>query len=121
MTTTKLFDIECQGDTVIVIPTMDLGEFDYEELAADAEEVFSLLEKSDDKNNVVIDFRNTDYFGSTSLGVFLSVWKRVRQREGRMAFCNLSEHEKEILTVTKLDNLWSICATREEAMKTVSG
>jgi hypothetical protein len=36
-----------------------------------------------------------------------------------MAFCNLSPQEKEILRLTKLDSLWPICGSREEAMQTV--
>jgi hypothetical protein len=36
-----------------------------------------------------------------------------------MAFCNVSDHEREILKVTKLDSLWTICGSREEAMQAV--
>jgi hypothetical protein len=36
-----------------------------------------------------------------------------------MAFCNLSEHEREVLTVTNLDRLWPVCGTRAEALASV--
>jgi hypothetical protein len=38
-----------------------------------------------------------------------------------MAFCGVSDHEREILKVTKLDGLWPICDSREEALKAVQG
>ena len=36
-----------------------------------------------------------------------------------MAFCNLSEYQQEILKITKLDKFWTICESRDEAMKVV--
>jgi anti-anti-sigma factor len=68
-----------------------------------------------------MDFHKTDYYGSTALAFFLKLWKRVRNRNGRMAFCNISDHEREILTVTQLDRLWPIYLSREEATKAVKG
>jgi predicted NUDIX family NTP pyrophosphohydrolase len=47
------------------------------------------------------------------------LWKRVRSRNGRMAFSNVSEHETEILKITGIDRLWLICASRQEAMEAI--
>ncbi len=33
-----------------------------------------------------------------------------------MAFCNVSSHEQEVLRLTRLDTLWPICSTREQAL-----
>ena len=63
----------------------------------------------------IMDFHKTDYYGSTALGFFVKLWKRVRERNGRMIFCNVSEQEREILTVMRLDKLWAIRASRDEA------
>ena len=67
--------------------------------------------------NVVLDFRRTDYYGSTALSFFVKIWKRVREVGGQMVFCNLSEHEREILAMTSLDALWPICHSRESALE----
>ncbi len=112
-----LFEIECRDDIVIVTPNADLGEFGYEQLDAESREALELLDRTTNKKNVVIDFSKTDYFGSTALGLFLKLWKRVRRRDGHMALCGLSEHEREILAVTKLDKLWSVCDSKEAALK----
>jgi anti-anti-sigma regulatory factor len=66
-----------------------------------------------------MDFCKTDYYGSTALGFFMKLWKRVKTQNGRMAFCNVSGHEKYILTVMNLDSLWPICSTRAEALAAV--
>jgi anti-anti-sigma factor len=114
------FEVELAGETLIVNPLMDLRELGYPEIEAGARDILDLLGNSTIKN-VVIDFHKTDYYGSTALGFFVKLWKRVKERKGRMAFCCLSDHEREILAVTKLDGVWPICSSREEAIKSVRG
>jgi anti-anti-sigma factor len=111
-----IFETEEQGDTVIVLPTADLRELDCQRIEAGASKIFELL-TADPVKHVVLDFFRTDYYGSTALGLFLKLWKRVRDRQGGMAFCNVSEHERKILRVTKLDRLWPICTSRSEALQ----
>ena len=113
-----IFKIEQQNDTIIVIPVVDLRELDYQRIEAEAKAILELLSGIGIKN-VVLDFHKTDYYGSTALGFFLKLWKRVRRLNGRMAFCNISDHEKEILRITKLDHLWPICSSRAEALEVV--
>lgn len=113
-----VFEFEQVGETLIVTPTTDLRELAYEQIETGATEVLGLLNQASIKN-VILDFRKTDCYGSTALGFFVRLWKRVRQRHGSLAFCNVSEHEKEILRVTKLNQLWPICSSREEALQAV--
>jgi anti-anti-sigma factor len=111
-----IFEIERRDNTIIVVPTVDLREVEYPRIEEGARDILELLNGTGVKN-VVLDFHQTDYYGSTALGFFLKLWKRVRSRDGRMAFCNVSDHEREILRVTNLDCLWLICASRNEALE----
>lgn len=113
-----IFEIEQKDDTLIVVPAVDLRELDHQRIEEGASRILDLLNGTGMKN-VVIDFHKTDYYGSTALGFFLRIWKRVRRREGRMAFCNVSDHEKEILQITNLDHSWPICSSRDEALRAV--
>ena len=63
------------------------------------------------------DFADTDYYGSTALGLFMKLWKRVQTANGSMVFCNTSPHEREVLELTRLNNLWPVFGTREEAIQ----
>jgi len=114
----KLFEMECQDDTVILIAKADLSEFEYEALEEEAAEAMSLLCAGDHKN-VVVDLSETDYCGSTALGLFLKLWKQSRSYNGAMAFCGLSENELEIFATMRLELLWPICETREQALEAV--
>jgi anti-anti-sigma factor len=113
-----IFEVEQAGDTLIIVPVVDLRELDYEQIEEGASRSLDLLNSTGIKN-VVIDFHKTDYYGSTALGFFVRIWKRVRRRNGRMVFCNVSDHEKEILQITNLDHSWPICSSRDEALEAV--
>jgi len=113
-----IFEFEQEGDTIIVVPAVDLRELEYQRIEEGARKVLDLLNGTGIKN-VVLDIRKTDYYGTTALGFFMKLWKSVRRQNGGMAFCNVSDHEKEILQITKLDHLWPICSSRSEALKAV--
>lgn len=118
MASPRVLRVEHDGDTLIMIPRSGLSELTYEEFTAAVEDLLA------DKQlpafqNVVIDFFETDYFGSDILSVLLRVWRRVCSRHGKMAMCNVSRHETEILHLTRLDTLWPICSNRDEALRRI--
>jgi stage II sporulation protein AA (anti-sigma F factor antagonist) len=118
-TATEVFEVEHLDGTVILTPSIDLRELDFRAIESAAHDVFDSLE-AEGWENVILDFHRTDYYGTTALGFFVGLWKRVRSRGGRMAFCNVSRHETEVLRVTRLDRLWPICQSRDEALTAVS-
>jgi anti-anti-sigma factor len=116
MFSVAMFEIEREGETIIVTPAVNLREFEFVE--SNAGGVIDVLSDLSIKN-LVMDFQKTDYFGSSALALFVKLWKTIKGRNGCMAFCNLSEHELEILHITRLGNMWPICESRAEAMKAV--
>lgn len=113
-----MFDISQERDTLVVTPRTNLRELEYAKIEAGINAVLHRL-NDDAVRNVILDFHRTDYFGTTALGCFLKVWKAVRTKNGSMAFCRVSDHEKEILELTKLDHLWSIYSSKEEALRAI--
>jgi len=116
----EVFEIDKVGETIIVVPVVDLRELDFQRIEAGAKAILELLNGAGIKN-VVVDLGKTDYYGSSALGIFLRFWKAVKGRNGRMAFCNVSDHEKELLQITHLDHSWPICSSRSEALEAVTG
>jgi|SRR6516164_745180 anti-anti-sigma factor len=117
-TTTDIFAIDQIGETIIVAPLMDLRELVYQQIEARMSDLLEYLTGTKVKD-VVVDFHATDYFGTTALGCFIKLWKHVSSRNGHMAFCNVSEHEREVLRITKLDTLWPIYSSKEEALRSL--
>jgi anti-anti-sigma factor len=116
--TGDVFEIEQKDDTLIVVRAMDLRELDHQRIEKGAREILDRLNGTGIKN-VILDFGKTDYYGSTAINFFLRLWSMVRRRNGRMAFYNVSDHQKEILHVMRLDHLWPICSSRSEAAEVI--
>jgi anti-sigma B factor antagonist len=64
----------------------------------------------------VIDFTPTAYIDSSGLGALVSMSKRVRQAGGEMRLAGLNEDLRSLFELTKLDTLFSIFETRDEAL-----
>ena len=115
---TALLAVERVGDTLVVTLLADLAELQFQQIESEARDVVGLV-NDPSVRNIVLDFQQTVYFGSSALGFFVRLWQKVSRRGGHMACCNLSALEKEILRFTRLDTLWSVCGSREEAMQQV--
>jgi anti-anti-sigma factor len=114
-----VFGITCFDNIAIITPPGDLGEFALEVLHTEAERALHAFESDPHKRHVVLDFKNSQMFGSSALGFFARLWKRVRSRGGSMTLCNLSPFEKELLQVTKLDALWPAYGSVDQAIEAV--
>ena len=64
---------------------------------------------------IVIDMTQTTFIDSTTLGVLLSVVKRVRPEGGAVALVCPDRNVKRIFEITLLDRVFTIVDTREEA------
>jgi anti-anti-sigma factor len=112
--------VERAGATAIVTPQANLRESDWRAIEAAGGEALRLLEDPSVRN-VVLDLGRMDYCGSTALGLFAALWHEVRARGGRMALCNVSAHEREILEVVGFAGLWPVYPSRGEAVEAVGG
>jgi anti-sigma B factor antagonist len=65
----------------------------------------------------LIDFSNTGYIDSSGLGVLVSLSKKIREQGGELRLANLNEDLRTLFELTKLDTLFSIADSREEALQ----
>lgn len=116
--TQQLFGTIVQGDTVILTPTKDLADCDYQRLRAEIEAVIDYA-GNDSFKFLIIDFQHTDYFGSSALGFFFKLWKQTSALGIKMAFCRCTDAEIDILRKANLDGIWPISPTLENAFEDV--
>jgi anti-sigma B factor antagonist len=64
----------------------------------------------------LIDFTNTGYIDSSGLGVLVSLSKKIREQGGELRLANLNEDLRTLFELTKLDTLFQISDSREEAL-----
>lgn len=118
MSTPKIFEATNSGATLIIMPLDSVGSLSGEHVNFELDALIKRLDQPGLKH-VIFDFQKVAYFGSSMLGAMHAVWKHVSASEGKMALCNLSDVEREVLEVSKFDTLWPVCASRDEALTAV--
>lgn len=66
---------------------------------------------------VLVDFTQTGYIDSSGLGALVSLAKKLREAGGELRLAGLNEDLRTLFELTKLDTLFSINASAEEALK----
>jgi anti-sigma B factor antagonist len=68
---------------------------------------------------VVVDFTNTTFIDSTTLGVLVGGIKRLRTNDGRLSLVCSDRNITKIFEITGLDKVFEIYATRDEAISSM--
>jgi len=68
---------------------------------------------------VVVDFSNTTFIDSTTLGVLVGGIKRIRGQEGQLSLVCSDRNIAKIFEITGLDRVFTIYPTRDEAVSNV--
>jgi len=74
-----------------------------------------------DIKGIVINFEKVNFIDSSGIGLIVSIFKSVQQKEGRFAITNLSAKNEEIFTITRLNKILDIFPTESEAMASIKG
>jgi anti-sigma B factor antagonist len=68
---------------------------------------------------VIVDFSDTTFIDSTTLGVLVGGVKRLRTNEGQLSLVCSDRNITKIFEITGLDRVFTIYATRDEAVSKV--
>ncbi|MGF1634207.1 MAG: STAS domain-containing protein [Phycisphaerae bacterium] len=74
------------------------------------------LIESNEKPRVLLDFGNVDHLSSAALGVLIDINNRIRQQNGMLRMACIKPQIMEVFQITKLDKLFRIFSTRDQAM-----
>jgi len=66
--------------------------------------------------DVVVDFSDTTFIDSTTLGVLVGGVKRLRAQDGRLSLVCSDRNIRKIFEITGLDRVFTIYPTRDEAL-----
>jgi anti-sigma B factor antagonist len=72
----------------------------------------------DGGKDVVVDFTDTTFIDSTTLGVLVGGVKRLRAQDGRLSLVCSDRNIRKIFEITGLDRVFTIHSTRDEALAT---
>jgi anti-sigma B factor antagonist len=112
------FDINTEelGDDAYVISLS--GEVDLYTAPEFKQQLLDVINKG--AKDVVVDFSNTTFIDSTTLGVLVGGVKRLRTNEGQLSLVCSDRNITKIFEITGLDRVFTIYPTRGEAVSKVS-
>ncbi len=70
--------------------------------------------------NVIVDFSDTTFIDSTTLGVLVGGVKRLRTNDGQLSLVCSDRNITKIFEITGLDRVFSIYSTRSDAVANVA-
>ena len=69
--------------------------------------------------DVVVDFSNTTFIDSTTLGVLVGGVKRLRTNDGQLSLVCSDRNITKIFEITGLDRVFTIYPSRDEALSKI--
>ena len=73
-----------------------------------------------DKNKLIIDIKDLKYMNSSGLNVLIQLLTKTRNNGGESVIYNVNKKITELLIITKLNTLFKVAETKEEAIKMLS-
>jgi anti-sigma B factor antagonist len=68
------------------------------------------------EKRVVLDLQELKYINSSGLNVLINILTKCRNSGGEVVVCCLSEKVKQLFLITKLNSLFTVTGTLEEAL-----
>jgi anti-sigma B factor antagonist len=65
---------------------------------------------------ILLDFSSVEHLSSAALGMLINANNRVKQKNGQLRLTNIKPQIYEVFVITKLNKLFRILPTRQEAV-----
>lgn len=79
------------------------------------EELFELVD-TQKKSRLLLNFDAVEFLSSAALGKLITLNKKVRAIRGELRLCCIHPDIAEVFRITKLDKLFDLCKTQQEAL-----
>ena len=83
-------------------------------------EQLNALAARDDRPRFVVDFSGVAQMSSSALGMLITLHKRIREKGGQLRLCCIQPAIYEVFVITRLNEIFTICQTRQEAVDSLS-
>lgn len=109
----RLRVVEEEGVTCIEF--VDRNILDEANIQQIGDEILGLVER-ESRPRILISFANVDHLSSAALGTLITINNKIRARSGELRLANIDPQIYEVFVITKLNKLFQIHDTREQAL-----
>ena len=100
---------------VSVVRFVDRKILDEASIGELGEEMFALVE-SENRGSILLNFSDVEFLSSAAMGKLITLDKKVKAAGGKLKLCNIRPQIYEVIAITKLNNLFDIHETEDEAL-----
>ena len=111
--------VELIDDVLLVLLQDRLGNMSDLNISQEFDEVRT-LRRTIGLTKAVIDFGQVQLFGSTLLELIRVLWTDLTAAGGHLLLCNVSAFGREVLEISKFDQIWTVVETRTQALASMS-
>ena len=72
-------------------------------------------------NGIIINFEKVNFIDSSGIGLIVSIFKTMQEKNGRFGITNLSAKNEEIFSITRLNKILDIFPGESEALNALKG
>jgi len=108
-----------ESNGVTNIEFVDRNILDEANIQQIGEEIARIVESQSDPK-LLISFENVDHLSSSALGTLITINNKVRAKDGQLRLSNIDQQIYEVFVITKLNTVFEIHDTVDEAMKSFS-
>ncbi len=108
-----------EKDGVVRIEIVDRNILDEANIQQIGEEISRLIDARSEPK-VLISFQSVDHLSSAALGTLITINNRVRGRSGQLRLADIDPQIYEVFVITKLNKLFQIHDTSDQAMASFS-
>jgi len=83
------------------------------------EQISAMIAKSPSPK-IVMDFSGVAHMSSSALGMLITLHKRIREKGGELRLCGIQPAILEVFVITRLNEIFAISQTREQALQTLN-
>lgn len=110
-----VFDYKISEENSVEILSLEGELIDKNQAGQLIKQVDELLESG--KTRFIIDLAGLKYMNSSGLNVLIQLLTKTRNKGGESVICHVSKKVNELLIITKLNTLFKVAETREDAFK----
>jgi anti-sigma B factor antagonist len=114
-TAQRRLDIEEIGN-VTIAKFVDKKILDEMNIQIIGNQLFGLVDE-DGRKKIILDFSNVEYLSSAALGKLITMDKKVKAAKGKLRLCCIRPEIKEVFEITRLDRIFDIRTTQEQALE----
>ena len=71
-------------------------------------------------SKILVDFKKVDYIDSSGLAAFVELFQSIKRYDGKLVLFNLNQGVRSVFEIAKLDSIFRLASSEEEALSLIS-